>query len=233
LACIAESIGNRRVIELKSTWTEPAIIWGAIIGKSGSAKSPALSLATKYLQQIQTSANEEYGILVAEYQTASARYDKDYAAWKRSKSAGDLPIRPVEPVCQRYITSDSTVEALACMLAQQFDGVLIVRDELAGWINGIAEYKGGKGSDLGHWLACWSAQPMTVDRKTGAIKTVHVPRAAVSLVGGIQPGILQSALGREHMQDGLCARLLLVMPEPRIVKWTERIVDPEVCDAQR
>ena len=78
------------------------------------------------------------------------------------------------------------------------------RDELAGWLGGIAEYKGGKGSDLGHWLACWSAVPLTVDRKTGAVKMLHVPRAAVSIVGGIQPGVLRAAIGREHLQDGLC-----------------------------
>jgi hypothetical protein len=66
---------------------------------------------------------------------------------------------------------------------------------------------------------------MTIDRKTGARKTIHIPRAAVSIVGGIQPGVLRSAIGREHMVDGLCARLLLAMPEPRAVRWSEATVD--------
>jgi hypothetical protein len=57
-----------------------------------------------------------------------------------------------------------TIEALAALLAVQFAGLLVLRDELGG----IAEYKGGKGSDLGHWLASWSRVPLTVDRKTGA-----------------------------------------------------------------
>ena len=104
----------------------------------------------------------------------------------------------MEPVCERYVTTDTTIEALAAMLAGQFDGLLVSRDELAGWLGGMAEYKGGKGSDLGHWLACWSGVPLTVDRKTGAVKMLHVPRAAVSIVGGIQPGVLQGAIGREH-----------------------------------
>ena len=69
---------------------------------------------------------------------------------------------------------------------------------------------------------------MTVDRKTGAIKMLHVPRAAVSLVGGIQPGVLRSAIGRYHMQDGLCARLLMAMPDPRPVRWTDATIDPAV-----
>ncbi|MEQ8836526.1 MAG: DUF3987 domain-containing protein, partial [Lacipirellulaceae bacterium] len=90
------------------------------------------------------------------------------------------------------------------------------------------EYKGGKGSDLGHWLAVWSAGALTVDRKSGPIRMMHVPRAAVSLVGGVQPGVLRTAIGREHMQDGLCARLLLAMPRPRPVVWTDETVSPEV-----
>ncbi|TWU27568.1 YfjI family protein [Bythopirellula polymerisocia] len=229
LGCLAEIIGNRRVIELKATWTEPAIIWAVIIGKSGSAKSPALNLATRYLKEIQKAAFETHAVLLEQHKVAAANYDKDYAKWKTDKKGhDDPPEKPKEPVCRRYITSDSTIEALVNLLAVQPDGVLVVRDELAGWVNGIAEYKGGKGSDLGHWLAFWSAQPVTIDRKTGAIKTVHVPRASANIVGGIQPGILRTAIGREHMQDGLCARLLLAMPETNPIKWSERVIDSNV-----
>lgn len=57
---------------------------------------------------------------------------------------------------------------------------------------------------------------------------LHVPRAAVSLVGGIQPGVLRTAIGREHMQDGLCAWLLMAMPEPRPVRWSEATIPPAV-----
>ena len=113
----------------------------------------------------------------------------------------------------------------------QYDGILVVRDELAGWLGGIAEYKSGKGSDLGHWLASWSGVPMTIDRKTGAVKLIHVERAAVSLVGGIQPGVLRKAIGQEHLQDGLCARLLLAMPDPKPVRWSEATVDLQTYQA--
>ena len=58
---------------------------------------------------------------------------------------------------------------------------------------------GSGGSDLGHWLACWSGAPMTVDRKTDNT-TVHIPRAAVNLVGGIQPRVLKRAIGRLYRQ---------------------------------
>ncbi len=55
---------------------------------------------------------------------------------------------------------------------------------------------------------------------------IYVPRSAVSIVGGIQPGVLRRAIGKEHLQDGMCARLLLAMPEPRPVRWTDAIINP-------
>jgi hypothetical protein len=235
LGLLARAIGNRRVIRLKSTWFEPAIIWAAIVGKSGTHKTPAIKNVMRVLEEKQGEAFAKHNEAMLQYEQDAARYEAEFAVWKRRqtsrakksdpKDERDLaPWEPKAPVCERYIVSDITIEALADRLAGQFDGVLLVRDELAGWINGIAEYKGGKGSDTGHWLACWSAAPFTVDRKTGAQKMIHVPRGAVSIVGGIQPGILRQAIGREHMQDGLCARLLLASPEDRPVRWSDAVV---------
>ncbi|MCC7083764.1 MAG: DUF3987 domain-containing protein [Pirellulales bacterium] len=226
LACLARAIGNKRVIQLKRSWHEPAIVWAAIIGKSGTHKTPALAAATDTLQNKQQEATAQHQNALQQHEQDRAIYERDYAAWKRSRTTEPPPWEPALPALQRYIVSDITIEALADRLHQQFNGVLVIRDELAGWLNGIAEYKGGQGSDLGHWLASWSAAPLTVDRKTGAIKTVHIPRASVSIVGGIQPGVLRSAIGREHMMDGLCARLLLAMPQAKPVRWTEATVSP-------
>jgi hypothetical protein len=228
LAALARAIGNSRVIRLKRTWTEPAIIWAAIIGKSGTHKTPSLQAAMKFVEKRQAKSILNHAQKVIDYQAELAQHQRDLDAWKKSKSTEPPPWKPEEPVCIRYVTSDCTIEALAALLAVQFDGLLVSRDELAGWLAGIAEYKGGKGSDLGHWLAAWSAAPLTVDRKTGAIKMLHVPRAAVNLIGGIQPGVLRRAIAQEHMQDGLCARLLFAMPEPRKVVWSEATVHPEV-----
>lgn len=231
LGCLARAIGNKRTIKLKRSWTEPAILWAAIVGKSGTHKTPAILAAMQFLQRKQAEAITQHAEALATFEQAKAVYDREYAVWKRSSKSGPTeppPWAPAEPVCQRYVTTDTTIEALASLLAAQFDGLLVSRDELAGWLGGIAEYKGGKGSDLGHWLASWSAAPLTVDRKTGAIKMLHVPRAAVSIVGGIQPGVLRKAIGMEHMQDGLCARLLLAMPDPKAVRWTEAIIDPPI-----
>ena len=170
LACLARSIGNSRVIRLKRTWTEPAIFWAAIVGKSGTHKTPAIEAAVGHLQRKQSTAIADYKKSLIEYEEREAIYGRQYKRWKQSnnKATDSPPQRPQQPVCERYITVDTTIEALAAILNAQYHGILVVRDELAGWLGGIAEYKSGKGSDLGHWLASWSGVPMTIDRKTGA-----------------------------------------------------------------
>ena len=65
-----------------------------------------------------------------------------------------------------------------------------------------------------------------VEGSAEVVRPRHILHRAVSIVGGIQPGVLKRAIGREHLQDGLCARLLLAMPEPTPIRWTDAIVDP-------
>jgi hypothetical protein len=73
----------------------------------------------------------------------------------------------------------------------------------------------------------FNSEAVIVDRKTGIPRTIYVPQAAVCVTGGIQPAILQRALGVEHRESGLAARLLLAYP-PRVAKrWSEADIDPD------
>ena len=55
LSALAAAIGNSRNIRLKKGFVQPAILWTAIVARSGSRKSPALSAAMNFLTP--TSAN--------------------------------------------------------------------------------------------------------------------------------------------------------------------------------
>lgn len=68
---------------------------------------------------------------------------------------------------------------------------------------------------------------MKINRKTGNPRILYVPRAAVSVVGGIQPETLHNALGTEHRANGLAARLLLTCPPRQSRQWTEADIDPK------
>jgi hypothetical protein len=131
----------------------------------------------------------------------------------------------VRPVCKRFTCSDVTVEGLAVLLADAWRGLLLIRDELAGWVGSFDQYKNGRGSDTAHWLTIYGARDLLVDRKGGDRTTTYVRRAAVSIVGGIQPGTLSRVIGERHVEDGLLARLLLAMPPRQPKQWTETEID--------
>ncbi len=229
LTAVAAAIGNTRRLELKRGWSAPPILWGAIVGESGTAKTPAFKLVMRPIRERQRKALDRYMEAMKEFEIEFARWEKDYAAWKRSKNAtGDPPSRPDPPQAVRFVVSDTTVEALAPILLANPRGLLLARDELAGWIGSFDRYaaKGKGGADAANWLSMFNAESIIVDRKTGIPRTIHVPQAAVCVSGGIQPVILQRALSIEHRESGLAARLLLTCPPRKAKQWTEADIDP-------
>ncbi len=230
LVAIASAIGNARRLELKRGWSAPAILWGAVVGESGTSKTPAFKLVMRPVRERQRKALDRLAEEMKQYEIEFARWEKEMAAWKRDKNTtSDPPAKPDEPQTERVIVSDVTVEALAPILQANPRGLLLARDELAGWIGSFDRYAGksGAGADSANWLSMFNAESIIVDRKTGMPRTIHVPQAAMCVTGGIQPGILQRALGTEHRESGLAARLLLSCPPRRAKQWTEADIDPK------
>ena len=226
LSALAGAIGNSRRIKLKETWSEPCVLWTAIVGDSGTMKSPAIDLALRPLKKKQGDAFRKHDKDMEQYYADMAKYDIEKKAAK--KDGVVPPEKPAEPIAMRYYCSDTTIEALAGLLSNAPRGLLLVRDELSGWLKSFGAYKQGKGGDDSKWLEMHRAGTLLVDRKSGVPKTIHIDNAAVGVCGGIQPGILRSALGTEHFENGLAARLLLAMPPRRAKKWTEADVDEDL-----
>ena len=236
LSAIAAAIGNTRRVQLKKQWTEPCIIWTVIVGKSGTVKSPAIEVAVRPLLQRQDEAFVEFQAKNEEFRQHQKLHDVEYKRWQRKsqeQSAGQKeypPIPPTEPVCERFVCSDTTVEALAQLLSQQPRGLLVYRDELSGWAFGFDAYKATSGVDEAHWLSMHRAGALTVDRKGGQA-TTHVAHASVSVTGGIQPAVLDQVLNRHSFDTGLASRLLFAFPPQQRRVWTEAEIPDELQDA--
>lgn len=226
LTACAAAIGTTRTIRLNNAWSEPCIIWSAIVGESGTQKSPAFRLAMKPLHEAQGVAMQSHTEAMSEYDRRVEAYDADYRSWKRGGD-GEPPEKPEPPIAPRFIVADTTVEALAPMLADNPRGLLMARDELSGWIGGFDRYSNGKGADVSHYLSMFNGDRLIYDRKTNR-ESIYIPRASLSICGGIQPAILDRALGREHRDSGLAARLLLAHPPRRPKRWTDEDIDPAV-----
>ena len=221
LTAIAGAIGNTRRIYLGRNWSEPAVVFACVVGDSSSLKSPAQAHVTDPVRDRQQQLIEEYQKRKQEYDDDLARWAEDTKLFKQKKGDDPGP-KPEEPTLTRVYCSDTTIERLAELLHENPRGLLVIRDELSAWLGGFSRYKArGAGSDLPNWLEMHRAGPVAVDRKSGDRKFTFVPRAAVSVIGGIQPHILSAQLTPEFMASGLTARVLFAMPPRRSKAWIE------------
>jgi hypothetical protein len=224
----AAAIGNYAVIRLKPGWNEPSVLWVALVAESGTLKSPVLDLALRWVRRRQAEAIDEYKRATDDLKRER---DEELREGEPDESEPDeAEPAKVPPVLQRFYCSDTTVEALAPILLHNPRGVLLARDELAGWLGSFDIYKRGR-ADVAHWLTMHGARDLLVDRKSGEQRTIFVPRAAVSIVGSITPGGLRRALGEEHWENGLAARFLVSMPPKREKCWTCAVIDTSITDA--
>jgi hypothetical protein len=208
LAVLAGCIGNRRRIALKPGWSEACVLWIAIAMPSGSKKTPAIKSALEYLTKLEAAA--------------LAKYEEEIEAWKAlpPDDRGDKPEPPI-----RRLVSDITTEALLSIHAKAPLGLLVYRDELGGWLKGFDQYKGGKGADAQTWTEMHQGNPCFIDRKTS--ESLSVPRAAVSIIGGIQPELLRSALSGEHLYDGVASRVLFIAVPEQPKQWNEDTISDD------
>ena len=104
----------------KRRWYEPSILWAAIIGRPSSGKTPAIDAIMDPLKPIEKDKIELFDAALKTYQTE-----------KESCKKGDP--QPEKPVCKRTVIGDTTTEALCLRLKENPQGLLLYRDELAGW----------------------------------------------------------------------------------------------------
>lgn len=209
LASIAATIGNRRRIELWPGWREAPILWLAGVAAPGSMKSPAADKSLQFIRQRQHDAFVAHKAAVADYEAEKREHDR------ASRRRGAEPTASLErPVAERVLVDDVTIEALGPILQDNPNGLLVARDELSGWFD-FDRYSGGKGGgEVGRWLSCYGAAPLTVDRKLSG--TFYVPAAAVSITGTIQPKVLARVIGSKHIDNGLLQRFILAAPPRRM-----------------
>lgn len=230
LTTYGAAIGNTRRLRLKNGWDVPPIIWSGVVGKSGSGKTPAWSLAMSPTHQIEKQAKLRHGKEFAKWMERHEDWQKEHAAWKKGGQEGPEPTEDPAPELERHTVVDTTVESLVPLLELNERGLLLTRDELSGWVGSFDRYAKGGGGDASHWLSMFNAASIRVDRKTGIPPTVYVPSAAVSICGGIQPGILSKAFGSEHRENGLLFRFLLTWPPHRARKWNEHEISGSTID---
>jgi len=252
---LSSVIGRRVAIYPKSLddWQVIPNLWGGVVARPGKMKTPALTEALKPIKEQAAKARQVYedemsihaGLLESSKAKESAIKDLLRQAHKGKKkediSIGQLEEdlsatlrerQALEIVERRLIVNDSTVEKLGELLAKNPNGVLLERDELAGWLRSLE--RDDRRGDREFFLEAWNGSNLyTVDRIGRG--TIHIPALCVSVIGGIQPGKLSryvsDALEGGFAADGLLQRLqLLVWPEDTSWRWVDRPPDGKARD---
>jgi hypothetical protein len=111
---------------------QPAILWTAVVARSGSKKTPALSAVTEFF-----CARERE--LLKINATASAVFERQYREWDatKRKAGGEEPKPPPRLTC---LLDDLTLAVVAPTLRDNPRGALVAKDELASWLGSFGQF---------------------------------------------------------------------------------------------
>ncbi|MDP1574150.1 MAG: DUF3987 domain-containing protein [Coxiellaceae bacterium] len=244
--CALSAVLGRKILicpKQNDDWTITPNLWGAIIGRPSAMKSPAMKAALEPLKSIESDAAKQYELAKQDYETtkellelgkASAKEEarKQLKAKKTEEAKATLTaanfIEP-PPTRKRLIINDSTVEKFGELLNENPNGLLLVRDELSGWLSKLAkeEYQ----SDRAFYLECFDGNGHFIYDRIGR-GTIDIKNTTLSIIGGIQPSkiipLVRSAI-KGTADDGLVQRLqLAVWPDDnKNWAWVDRAPNTE------
>lgn len=238
LAVAGATIGNARWASPWRGWNEPPIIWTMPIGTPSAGKSPAIDAALQPLRKAERPLREAAKIQHKAWAEKAELAKLAEQAWKEAAKAaikaGEAPPDRPEgcdvgppPHIPRLVVNDGTIERLGAILAKQPRGTLQMRDELAGWLEGMARYSGG-GSDRPFWLEAFGGRGFTVERM--GREPLTIDRLTIGVLGGIQPDRLKTLLFKSD-DDGLLARFLPIWPEPAPLRRPQAWADETLMEA--
>ena len=186
-------------------------LFAAIVSPSSQKKSPILkAMVTKPLRQLQKKARKEYKEAMKQYEIDLAQYEE----LKRNKNPNALEQqfpdgRPVEPRMKLYYFTNATGEGIINQVAAHPNqGILYLKDELAGVFKSANQYRGGRGSDEEDLLSYYDGTGGTVLRANGT--QADLDGLLLGILGSIQPGVLQKLLGDFEDSNGNWARFMFV-----------------------
>lgn len=234
MVALSSVIGRKASIKPKryDDWQVVPNLWGAIVGRPGVMKSPALSEVMKPLDRMAITASERHAESMLEHERKTQMEELIGVAMKKKaqrlvaagkiEEAEQLLAEAQDsekikmPPLRRYKVTDATVEALGEILIENPWGTLAYRDELNGLLRSL-DKEGQEGARAFYLQGYDGNQGYTFDRIMRG-RNLHIPAVCVAMLGGIQPGKLKAyihdAVSGGAGDDGLLQRFsLLVWPD--------------------
>jgi len=221
-------VGKRCSIypKAKDDWLVVPNLWGALVGRPSTMKSPAITAATAGVDSLVKAARAQYASDCGKIEVNKMVHDAKKKAFKdvvaKAVKSGkdipdDLPKSPEQPKELRYITNAGSVENLIQLLSENENGIIQLRDELIGWIRSMDNSASQDARSF--YLEAWNGTGSSFSYDTMSHGHLCLETGAcISVLGGIQPsllaGIVHSAEQGRAGDDGMIQRFqLLVYPD--------------------
>jgi hypothetical protein len=209
-------VGIARRVRATSSWLEPLTCWTAIVGASGTGKTPGIDAVKRALAQIEFDSRSKVAELQRKHDEKVEAARASRACWKKQVDeaiaaglpAPKMPEAAMESgkfVAPRLYVSDGTIERFGELLQARPQGMLRLTDELSAMFMNMSRYSGGQDNEF--WLECWNGNPYNVERIG---RTLHIDHLLIGVTGGMQPDKLAKSF--EGPADGMYARLLFSWP---------------------
>jgi hypothetical protein len=228
--------------------------WGGIVAPPTSLKTPAMEAGIKPLNKLVEEAIKNHESELKTHKRDELAYQarveglhadlksasKTTARKKAEHTANefvDLIMEaednaPPPPVMRRYYTNDATIEKLGELERDNPNGILLMRDELMGWLAGLE--KEGKQEDRAFYLEGFNGTgSKVVDRIMRG--STFIKNHCLSVLGGIQPDKLIAYFEQQISglgNDGLLQRFqLLVYPDAMTWGYRDRYQNKDALNA--
>jgi hypothetical protein len=250
LGIVSSIIGTARRLKASSSWSQPMTLWAAIVGFSGTGKTPGIDATKRGLSQVERDLKPKiaeqrraHESRVASAKAARKKWEKELkrtaepkvVSLEKYRSTVEkepvMPLEAVDPgpfVAPRLCVSNTTIERLAVLLQARPQGMLVLCDELAALFLNMGRYNHGQDNEF--WLEAWNGGSYTVERMNRPPTAVNY--LLVGVVGGLQPDKLARSFKGDL--DGMYARVLFAWPpEPEYRRLTNDVaeIEPEIYNA--
>jgi len=207
-------------------------LWTCIVAASGDRKTSGLNVSVRALdlvERLNSTAIREKRLF---HQMGVLKAKELAKTWRASINAN--PARDPAPflidaidlgnfIEPRLYVTDPTIERLAALLVARPRGMMLIRDELAGFFANMTRYR--PGSDRPFWLEAWDGGRHVVEPVRRSTVVEHL------LVGVIGSFLARAFCGDE---DGMASRFLYAWPAtPEYRPLTNEVaeVEPELLNA--
>jgi hypothetical protein len=230
-------------------WVVVPNVWGATITRPGFLKSPAMHEAKRHMDRLAATAAAAH-----ETRAATVEVERTIIETEIKKLKNDATRRGGDPeairtklaelqqhlaaavaIPTRFYTNDSTVEKLGVLLNENPGGLLLVRDELAGWLRTLE--KPGREGDREFFLEAWNGVGRYCVDRIGR-GSIDIPALTIAICGTMQPGKLQAYVAEAldsdgRGADGLLQRFQLLVWPDFSGEWYNVDRPPDLAARQR